>query len=121
VGLGVVESAGNMGGYGNAVVIRHNNGHSTVYAHLSKMLVKRGQSVAQGQTVGMVGATGWATGPHLHFEFRVNGVHKDPAILARQSESVPVPAHARDEFQRQATQVARQLASAAVAFADNTP
>jgi murein DD-endopeptidase MepM/ murein hydrolase activator NlpD len=121
VGLGVVESAGNMGGYGNAVVIRHNNGHSTVYAHLSKMLVKRGQSVAQGQAVGMVGATGWATGPHLHFEFRVNGVHKDPAILARQSESVPVPAHARDEFQRQATQVARQLASAAVAFADNTP
>ena len=121
VGLGVVESAGNKGGYGNAVVIRHNNGHSTVYAHLSKMLVKRGQSVAQGQTVGMVGATGWATGPHLHFEFRVNGVHKDPAILARQSESVPVPAHARDEFQRQTTQVARQLASAAVAFADNTP
>ena len=57
VGLGVVESAGNMGGYGNAVVIRHNNGHSTVYAHLSKMLVKRGQSVAQGQTVGMVGET----------------------------------------------------------------
>ena len=121
VGLGVVESAGNKGGYGNAVVIRHNNGHSTVYAHLSKMLVKRGQSVAQGQTVGMVGATGWATGPHLHFEFRVNGVHKNPAILARQSESVPVPAHARDEFQRQATQVARQLASTAVAFADNTP
>ena len=121
VGLGVVESACNKGGYGNAVVIRHNNGHSTVYAHLSKMLVKRGQSVAQGQTVGMVGATGWATGPHLHFEFRVNGVHKNPAILARQSESVPVPAHARDEFQRQATQVARQLASTAVAFADNTP
>jgi hypothetical protein len=57
----------------------------------------------------------------LHFEFRVNGVHKDPAILARQSESVPVPVHARDEFNRQASQVARQLASAAVVFADNTP
>jgi hypothetical protein len=121
VGIGVVESAGNMGGYGNAVVVKHSNGHSTVYAHLSKMLVKRGQSVAQGQTVGLVGATGWATGPHLHFEFRVNGVHKDPAVLARQSESIPVPVHARDEFNRQASQVARQLASAAVAFADNTP
>lgn len=121
VGTGVVQSAGNMGGYGNAVVIKHNNGHTTLYAHLSKMLVKRGQSVAQGQTLGLVGATGWATGPHLHFEFRVNGAHKDPAMLARQSESTPVPVHARDEFNRQATQVARQLASVAVAFTDNTP
>ena len=121
VGTGVVQSAGNMGGYGNAVVVKHNNGHTTLYAHLSKMLVKPGQSVAQGQAVGRVGATGWATGPHLHFEFRVNGVHKDPVILARQSESVPVPVHARDEFNRQASQVARQLASASVAFADNTP
>jgi hypothetical protein len=85
------------------------------------MLVKRGQSVAQGQTLGLVGATGWATGPHLHFEFLVNGAHKDPAMLARQSESTPVPVHARDEFNRQATQVARQLASVAVAFTDNTP
>jgi len=120
VGIGTVESAGNMGGYGNAVVIKHNNGHSTVYAHLSKMLVRRGQSVSQGQTVGLVGATGWATGPHLHFEFRVNGVHKDPQQLARQSESVPVPSYARDQFQRQAAEVARQLASAAVTAADNT-
>lgn len=120
VGLGVVESAGNMGGYGNAVVIKHHNGHTTVYAHLSKMLVRRGQSVSQGQTVGLVGATGWATGPHLHFEFRVNGVHKDPQLLARQSESVPVPAFVRDQFNRQAAEVSRQLASASVASADNT-
>jgi murein DD-endopeptidase MepM/ murein hydrolase activator NlpD len=84
------------------------------------MLVRRGQSVSQAQTVGLVGATGWATGPHLHFEFRVNGVHKDPQQLARQSESVPVPSYARDQFQRQAAEVARQLASAAVTAADNT-
>jgi murein DD-endopeptidase MepM/ murein hydrolase activator NlpD len=77
IGTGVVESAGNMGGYGKAVVVKHHNGHSTVYAHLSQMLVKRGQSVAQGQSIGKVGATGWATGPHLHFEFRVNGKHQD--------------------------------------------
>jgi murein DD-endopeptidase MepM/ murein hydrolase activator NlpD len=103
------------------VVIKHNNGHTTVYAHLSKMLVRRGQSVSQGQTVGLVGATGWATGPHLHFEFRVNGVHKDPQQLARQSEYVPVPSYARDQFNRQATDVAKQLAAASVAFANTTP
>ena len=120
VGAGVVKSAGNIGGYGNAVVIKHNNGHSTVYAHLRKMLVRRGQSVSQGQTVGLVGATGWATGPHLHFEFRVNGAHKDPQLLARQSESVPVPAFARDQFNRQAADVSRQLAAASVTAADTT-
>ena len=119
VGVGVVESAGTLGGYGQAVVIRHNHGHSTLYGHLSKLMVKRGQSVSQGQTLGLVGATGWATGPHLHFEFRVQGVHKDPALLARHSESVPVAPHARAEFLRQADRVAKQLASAAVAFADS--
>ena len=118
LGVGVVESAGTLGGYGQAVVIRHNHGHSTLYGHLSKLMVKRGQSVSQGQTLGLVGATGWATGPHLHFEFRVQGVHKDPALLARHSESVPVAPQARAEFLRQADRVAKQLASAAVAFAD---
>ena len=121
VGMGVVESAGTMGGYGNAVVVKHNNGHSTVYAHLSKMLVKRGQSVSQGQTIGLVGATGWATGPHLHFEFRVNGRHQDPLQLARQSETIPVPAHARDRFNLQAKEVAQQLSSSAVSFANTNP
>jgi murein DD-endopeptidase MepM/ murein hydrolase activator NlpD len=121
VGLGVVESAGSMGGYGNAVVIKHSNGYSTVYAHLSKLLVKRGQNVNQGQTIGLVGATGWATGPHLHFEFRVNGKHQDPLLLALQSETVPVPAHARDRFDIQAKEVAQQLSTAAVAFANTTP
>jgi murein DD-endopeptidase MepM/ murein hydrolase activator NlpD len=104
-----------MGGYGNTVVIKHNNGQSTVYAHLSKVLVKRGQSVVQGQSIGKVGATGWATGPHLHFEFRVNGKHQDPLLMARQSESVPVSAHARPAFEQLAQQVSRQLASAALA------
>ena len=112
IGLGVVESAGIMGGYGNAVVVKHANGHSTVYAHLSQMAVRRGQSVAQGQTIGKVGATGWATGPHLHFEFRINGKHQDPLLMARQSESVPVSAQARPAFAQLAQQVSRQLASA---------
>jgi murein DD-endopeptidase MepM/ murein hydrolase activator NlpD len=114
IGVGVVESAGNLGGYGNAVVVKHNNGHSTVYAHLSQMSVRRGQSVAQGQTIGKVGATGLATGPHLHFEFRVNGKHQDPLLMARRSESVPVSAQARPAFEQLAQQVSRQLASASL-------
>lgn len=116
IGNGLVESAGNLGGYGNAVVVKHQNGHSTVYAHLSQMLVKRGQSVAQGQSIGKVGATGWATGPHLHFEFRVNGIHQDPLVMARKSESVPVSAQARPAFDQLAKQVSHQLASAALAL-----
>jgi murein DD-endopeptidase MepM/ murein hydrolase activator NlpD len=103
-----------MGGYGNTVVIKHNNGQSTVYAHLSKVLVKRGQSVVQGQSIGKVGATGWATGPHLHFEFRVNGKHQDPLLMARKSESVPVSAQSRPAFEQLAQQVSRQLAAAAL-------
>ncbi len=121
VGAGVVETAGTMGGYGNAVVVKHNNGHTTLYAHMSKILVKRGQSVSQGQTLGLVGATGWATGPHLHFEFRVNGKHQDPLLLARQSESIPVPAHARERFDAQAKVVAQHLNAQAVAFANTSP
>ena len=116
IGAGLVESAGNLGGYGNAVVVKHQNGHSTVYAHLSQMLVKRGQSVAQGQSIGKVGATGWATGPHLHFEFRVNGKHQDPLVMARKNESVPVSAQARTAFDQLAKQVSQQLASASLAL-----
>jgi murein DD-endopeptidase MepM/ murein hydrolase activator NlpD len=116
IGTGVVESAGNLGGYGNAVVVKHPNGHSTVYAHLSQMLVKRGQSVAQGQSIGKVGSTGWATGPHLHFEFRVNGKHQDPLVMARKNESVPVSAQARTAFDQLAKQVSQQLASASLAL-----
>jgi murein DD-endopeptidase MepM/ murein hydrolase activator NlpD len=91
VGDGVVEFAGVQNGFGNVVFVKHRNNHTTVYAHLSRINVrKKGQTVSQGQNIGAVGATGWATGPHLHFEFRVNGVHHDPMTIARQSEAVPV-------------------------------
>ena len=112
VGQGVVESAGWVNGYGNVVTLRHGNGHSTVYAHLSRIDVRRGQSVAQSQTIGAVGATGWATGPHLHFEFRVNGQHRDPLTLARQSDSVPLAPALRPLF-AQHLQTARQELAAA--------
>jgi murein DD-endopeptidase MepM/ murein hydrolase activator NlpD len=113
VGQGVVDVAGVQNGFGNVEILKHANGHATVYAHLSRINVKRGQSVAQGQTIGLVGATGWATGPHLHFEFRVNGQHIDPLTMARQSTTVEVSAALREQFKRQAANAKVALSAAA--------
>jgi murein DD-endopeptidase MepM/ murein hydrolase activator NlpD len=77
---GTVIYAGWLGGYGNLVVVDHGNGLSTAYAHASAILVTVGQEVAQGETVSLVGSTGHSTGPHLHFEVRVNGVAVDPLL-----------------------------------------
>lgn len=114
VGDGVVEFAGSQGGYGQVVMVRHRQQHTTVYAHLSRVDVRRGDRVRQGETLGAVGATGWATGPHLHFEFRVAGVHQDPVQMARQSEAMPVSRLARARFEQAAREVRAQLASAAM-------
>ncbi|RYX92826.1 MAG: M23 family metallopeptidase [Comamonadaceae bacterium] len=113
VGDGVVTFAGVQNGYGNVVFIKHRNNHETVYAHLSKVNVQRGQNVSQGQTIGLVGSTGWATGPHLHFEFRVAGAQQDPMNIARQSETIPVPAAALPQFRQLASGVRMQLLAAA--------
>lgn len=115
VGGGVVDFAGRQGGFGNVVFIKHRNNHTTVYAHLSRINVRKGQNIEQGETLGAVGATGWATGPHLHFEFRVNGVHQDPLTLARQSEAIPVSVAARPLFERAAAAMRPQLAAASLA------
>ena len=112
VGDGVVEFAGSQKGYGNVVFIKHRNGHETVYAHLSQINVKLGQSVEQGDTIGLVGSTGWATGPHLHFEFRVDGVHHDPMTIASQSGTVPVSTAALPQFRQLSAVVASQLLAA---------
>ncbi len=98
VGDGVVEFAGRQNGYGNVVQIKHGNDRSTLYAHLSRIDVRKGQSIEQGQRLGAVGATGWATGPHLHFEFHVKGQHVDPLQVARSSETVTIDAQSRAQF-----------------------
>jgi murein DD-endopeptidase MepM/ murein hydrolase activator NlpD len=113
VGDGVVEFSGVQNGYGNVVFIKHRNGNETVYAHLSKLMVQRGQSVTQGQTIGLVGQTGWATGPHLHFEIRVNGVQQDPMTIAKQSETTPLAATAMPVFRQAAANVRSELQAAA--------
>ncbi|MDM4766438.1 M23 family metallopeptidase [Pelomonas sp. SE-A7] len=113
VGDGTVDFAGWQNGFGNVVHLRHAGDRTTVYAHLSKIDVRKGQRVDQGQQIGAVGSTGWATGPHLHFEFRVGGRHQDPRMIARASESVPLPATARTQFKQQVASAQTQLEVAA--------
>ncbi|MDD4834474.1 MAG: peptidoglycan DD-metalloendopeptidase family protein [Lutispora sp.] len=75
---GKVLFSGPYGGYGNAIIIDHGGKTSTLYAHNSKLLVKEGDTVARGETIAKAGSTGLSTGPHLHFEVRINGAHTDP-------------------------------------------
>jgi murein DD-endopeptidase MepM/ murein hydrolase activator NlpD len=75
---GQVVVAGVITGYGNAIVVDHGNGLATLYGHLSRFAVHRGEQVDPGETIGAVGNTGNSTGPHLHFEVRVNGTPVDP-------------------------------------------
>ena len=78
---GSVISAGWRNGYGNTVMIEHEGGIVTVYAHLNQVLVSSGHSVNIGELIGKCGSTGWSTGPHLHFETRVGSVPHDPVIF----------------------------------------
>lgn len=112
VGDGVVEFAGVQRGFGNVVIVDHGKSHSTVYAHLSRINVRKGEKVSQSQNLGAVGTTGWSTGPHLHFEFRVAGVHKDPLTLARNADTRPVAQDAKPQFDALSAQVRLALAAA---------
>jgi murein DD-endopeptidase MepM/ murein hydrolase activator NlpD len=95
---GVVSFSGWQNGYGKTIEIDHGNGKGTLYAHLSRQDVRKGSRVQQGQRIGAVGSTGWSTGPHLHFEFRVNGTHQDPLRVAKASEAVVLDGASKPRF-----------------------
>jgi murein DD-endopeptidase MepM/ murein hydrolase activator NlpD len=113
VGEGVVDFAGWQNGYGNVVQIRHNNDRTTLYGHLSRVDVRKGSRVEQGAIIGAVGSTGWATGPHLHFELRVKGQHQDPLLIAKTSEAVTLAPASQAQFAVVARDLRQQLTSAA--------
>jgi murein DD-endopeptidase MepM/ murein hydrolase activator NlpD len=102
---GHVLAAGTRGGYGNAVEIKHGGGVTTLYAHLSAFAagVRAGARVRQGEPIGYVGKTGYATGPHLHYEFKIDGVHQDPMRVALPTAE-PVSARLRSQFLKVANQ-----------------
>lgn len=113
IGDGVVSFAGVQRGFGNVIEISHRDNKSTLYAHLSRIFVRKGQKVEQGENIGAVGSTGASTGPHLHLEFRDHGVHQDPLAVARQSENIPISAALRRRFDEVAMSQRIQLAAAA--------
>lgn len=109
-GDGKVHAIGRNGGYGNTVVLKHGSQYSTLYAHMSgfKKGLKNGSMVQQGEVIGYVGATGLATGPHLHYEFRVNGAHRNP-LTYETPKAEPIPERYRETFLMAARERISQL------------
>ena len=109
-GAGRVVSRGRNGGYGNVVVLAHSNGVTTLYGHMSRFAkgLSVGDHVAQGQVIGYVGMTGLATGPHVHYEYRVNGVHKNPARVTM-PKADPIPANLMADFKAQTAPLLARL------------
>ncbi len=109
-GDGEVKFAGRQGGYGNMVVLRHQSKFTTWYGHLSGFAkgMRKGKRVAQGEVIGYVGATGLATGPHLHYEFRINGVHQNPLRVAM-PEAPPITLEQKPKFEQDTKLYAQRL------------
>jgi murein DD-endopeptidase MepM/ murein hydrolase activator NlpD len=107
---GRVIHAGRKGGYGNAIIISHGSTYSTLYAHLSSYSrgIAKGSKIKQGQTIGRVGSTGLASGPHLHYEFRINGKHVNP-LTFNQPASEPIKQAKKADFERSAHYWEEQL------------
>ncbi len=101
IGDGVVIFAGRKGGYGNVIDIRHRNGFVSRYGHLRNFAkgIRPGTHVSIGSTIGAVGQSGLATGPHLHFEILVNGVQRDPKIALQMKGGDPIPSSEKGVFQ----------------------
>ena len=101
---------GTKGGYGRAVIIEHAGKYTTLYAHMSKYSkrAKKGARVKQGQVIGYVGKSGLATGPHLHYEFRVHGKHRDP-LRVKLPGAKPLDQQYMDDFTAQAGSMMARL------------
>lgn len=109
-GDGRIVHLGRHGGYGNTIIIQHGSGYRTLYAHLSRYArsLKSGQRVRQGQVIGHVGMSGLATGPHLHYEFLVDGKHRDP-VRVKLPDADPIPERYRDSFLAEADSLLTRL------------
>lgn len=107
---GQVVAAGPRGGYGNAVEIRHGGAVTTLYAHLSRFApgIRVGARVRQGDPIAYVGATGFATGPHLHYEFKISGMHQDPLRVAL-PKAEPIPARLKSQFMQAANHARKTI------------
>ncbi len=110
-GDGKVIFRGRKGGYGRVIILQHGGHYSTLYAHMSafKKGIRTGSRIRQGQVIGFVGSSGRATGPHLHYEFRVNGVHRNP-LTVRLPDAAPIKKALRQDFAQKAQGLMRQLA-----------
>lgn len=109
-GDAIVDFIGTKGGYGNVIILKHANGVSTVYGHLSRFNtgLRRGSKVAQGEIIGYVGMSGLATGPHLHYEFLLNGKHHDPMKVALPKAN-PIEPRYQAQFDAISQQMTAQL------------
>lgn len=109
-GDGKVDFVGTKGGYGRTVILSHGGKYTTLYAHMSryKKGIRTGKRVKQGQTIGYIGSSGLATGPHLHYEFRVHGVHRNP-LTVKLPKSEALAKKYRAEFKTQAAPLIAQL------------
>jgi len=107
---GKIIQAGTKGGYGRTVVIQHGESYTTLFAHMSRFArgIKSGLKIKQGQTIGYVGKTGLATGPHLHYEFRINGVHRNPLKIAL-PKALPIDSKYISDFRSKAAPLIAQL------------
>lgn len=109
-GDGKVVFVGRKNGYGNCVILQHGKQYTTLYAHLSRFAtgLRSGRPVEQGQTIGYVGMTGLATAPHLHYEFRINGVHQNPLTI-KLATAEPISYRYRSTYKTQAQALLKQM------------
>ena len=119
IGDGVVVYVGRRGGYGNVIDIRHRNGMVSRYGHMRNFAsgMRPGTRVTMGNTIGYVGSTGWATGPHLHFEIRVAGVARDPRLALQSKGGEAIPSGERSLFQKMRNQTLASLSQTQTASA----